>query len=62
VTDIRCDHKKFGEISGDLMEIRCRSVFCGYRADRIVLHQFKIPSGEMVATMVYKEPLQEGGD
>lgn len=57
--DIRCQHKKHGEITPDgLLEVSCDSRFCGKEAGVVVLHRFKLETGELVETLRFKAPQQ----
>lgn len=54
--DLRCPHKKHGEVLEGIVEVRCKSRLCGARPGLIILHQFDISTGEMVGTMKLKDP------
>lgn len=55
---LRCDSKLHGILSpaSDMVEFKCRSVFCGARSGIVVLHQFSTETGEMVGTVRYRQP------
>lgn len=45
--DLRCDHKKHGEIIEGVLEIKCSSRFCGAGAGRVVvIHRWDVLTGE----------------
>lgn len=63
--DLRCPHKKFGELSGDgLLEVKCSSSFCGAAPGVVVIHRFDPLTGELTETKRFRDPgtmpLKEG--
>jgi hypothetical protein len=55
--DIRCGNKKHGSITDSgLLEVKCNSRFCGAAPGTVVLHLFDAHSGELVKTVMYKNP------
>jgi hypothetical protein len=61
--ELRCDGNILhaivvGEGSG-IVEVRCRSKFCGRTAGVVVLHRFDLSTGE-ATTRQYQEPPQPG--
>lgn len=57
--DVRCEHKKHGEIDDGLLEVKCDSRFCGAGPGIVVLHQFDASSGKLMKTMKFKNPKKE---
>lgn len=62
--DVRCAHRKFGEIiraSADegLFEVYCPSRWCGRRSNVTVLHTFSTRTGELLKTRRFRTP--DGG-
>jgi hypothetical protein len=59
-TDLRCHHKKFGELLEDegtaIIEIKCSSKFCGAGNGVMVLHRFDAESGKLLETLRFREP------
>jgi hypothetical protein len=56
--DIRCDNKKFGELTDDgVIEIKCSSKFCGAAPDVVVIHRFDPLSGILVETKRFRDPV-----
>jgi hypothetical protein len=54
--ELRCDSKLHGIMrEGDVLEVKCRSTFCGYKAGIVILHRFNLHTGEMT-TARYKDP------
>lgn len=55
--DIRCEHALHGRLTDDgLLEVACRSRWCGVKAGVVVLHRFKPETGELVETLKFKAP------
>jgi hypothetical protein len=59
--ELRCENKLFGEIDEDLFKVRCRSIFCGAKADVVVLHIFDKNTGAMIETKKFRD-IVEGGE
>lgn len=62
--ELRCPHKKFGEVlvpsaNDGQIEVACPSRFCGKREGVIVLHRFSTKTGKLLATKQFRTP--EGG-
>lgn len=54
--ELRCDAKLHGIIIGDeVIEVQCRSRFCGYKPGIVVLHRFSTVDGELVETLRFKD-------
>ena len=59
MTEMRCDNGiLFGVLDEDVIEVRCKSNFCGHRAGVIVLHRFSTKTGELVSTNRFKDPIR----
>jgi hypothetical protein len=56
MTELRCAAKLHGHLSANLVEIKCNSVFCGAQQGVVVLHQFSTVTGDLLATLVYRQP------
>jgi hypothetical protein len=54
--DIRCDHKKHGEILDGIIEIKCRSVFCGAGSGVVVIHRWTL-AGERLSDRRFADPV-----
>ena len=55
--EIRCEHKKFGELTGDgYIEVKCPSRFCG-EPGTVVLHRFDPLTGELITTKRFRDPV-----
>lgn len=59
--DIRCSHKKFGELikpsDGEgLILVMCPSRWCGKRENVTVLHVFSTSSGKLLSTRQFRTP------
>ena len=39
-----------------ILEVPCRSRWCGKRAGVVVLHRFQLDTGELVGTLRFSEP------
>jgi hypothetical protein len=62
--DLRCPHRKFGEmltLSKDpgLLSVSCPSRWCGHRDGVVILHTFDTSSGVLVETRSFREPRKE---
>jgi hypothetical protein len=58
MADIRCDNKKFGELTDDgVIEVKCSSKFCGAAPGVVVIHRFDPLSGELVQTKRFRDPV-----
>ena len=55
--EIRCDHKKFGEIDDGVITIKCQSKFCGASPGIVVLHLFD-SSGVLIRTERFRNPIR----
>jgi hypothetical protein len=57
--ELRCPHKKFGELLDGVIEIKCGSRFCGAEPGVIVLHQFD-RQGKLTGTRKLADPTSIG--
>lgn len=56
--DIRCEHKKFGELTDDgVIEVKCSSKFCGAVPGAVVIHRFDPLTGELIVTKRFRDPV-----
>jgi hypothetical protein len=53
--EMRCGHKLHGVISGDYLEVKCSSSFCGAKPGVVVIHRFNSKSGDLVDTKQYRD-------
>lgn len=54
--ELRCGSKLHGILrDGDVLEVKCDSVFCGYEKGNVVLHRFNLHTGG-VETLKFKDP------
>lgn len=54
--DLRCGHKKFGELTDDgYIEVKCSSKFCG-EPGTVVIHRFSAFTGDMIETKRFRDP------
>lgn len=44
--ELRCEHKKHGEVVEGVLEVRCRSVFCGHASEVVIIHRWDVLTGE----------------
>lgn len=56
--ELRCDNKLHGTISDGVIEMRCRSKFCGHAAGTVVIHSFDM-EGNFLGTKQFKDPGRE---
>jgi hypothetical protein len=55
--DLRCPHKLHGVVIGDasgVVEIQCRSRWCGSQSGVVVLHRFDLSTGDLMETRQYR--------
>lgn len=56
--ELRCDSKKFGELTEDgVLEVKCSSKFCGAAPAVVVLHRFDPLTGELLSTRRFRDPV-----
>lgn len=53
---IKCPNKLFGAMEDDVLEVKCRSRFCGAEPGVVVLHRFKMPAGDLIETVRFRDP------
>lgn len=57
--ELRCPHRKFGEVitpGSATVEISCPSRWCGKSQGVVVLHLFSITNGELLSTRQFRSP------
>jgi hypothetical protein len=58
--ELRCDSRILHGImvteGSGVLEIPCRSRWCGKRPGVVVLHRFNVCSGELIETLRFSEP------
>jgi hypothetical protein len=56
--ELRCDNGiLFGILEGSVLEVKCRSRRCGYETGVVVIHRFRLETGDLVGTTQrYKDP------
>lgn len=56
--EFRCENGiKFGETTEpDTIEVKCRSSYCGHAPGIVVLHRFRVSTGELIGTERFAEP------
>lgn len=54
--EIRCDHKKHGELIGHVLEVKCSSSFCAGAPGVVVLHRWDVTTGERLADKRFRDP------
>jgi hypothetical protein len=63
--DLRCPAKKHAELltpSTDegVIEVKCRSRWCGAESGVVVTHQFNTSTGELMGTKKFRQPITGG--
>lgn len=53
--ELRCENKLHATLADSLIEVRCRSKFCGHSAGQVVIHTFDM-DGNFVGTKKFKDP------
>lgn len=57
--DLRCENVKHAELSEPgVIEVKCRSRFCGVEKGVIVIHRFDTLTGELLETKRFREPIR----
>lgn len=60
MTDLRCQNWiMFGSVKDGILEVKCKSRYCGAQDGAVVLHRFDTSSGELIGTSIYKNPRKE---
>jgi hypothetical protein len=54
--DIRCESKKYAEINDGVIEIKCKSRWCGGGPGVVVIHRWDARTGEVLKDQRFKEP------
>jgi hypothetical protein len=55
--DFRCPSALHGRITDKgLVEVSCKSRWCGKEAGNVILHRFQPETGELVETLEFKAP------
>lgn len=55
--ELRCPQGKlFGLVVDGLLEVRCRSKFCGDAPGVVIIHRFDLVTGETRETRHFKDP------
>jgi hypothetical protein len=53
--DLRCTSKLHAVVvAPGVLEVACRSRFCGWTAGKVVLHRFQVETGKLLGTTEYK--------
>ena len=53
--ELRCGNKLHATLADAVIEVRCRSKFCGHEAGKIVIHRFDL-TGKLIGTKQFKDP------
>jgi hypothetical protein len=54
--ELRCPSRMHGILKETLIEVKCRSKFCGASSFATVFHYFDPQTGDLVDTKKYQEP------
>ncbi len=46
----------FGLMDQGILEVRCKSKWCGAKSGVIVLHRISLETGEVVKTLQFRDP------
>lgn len=57
--EMRCENRLHGILKDGILEIKCRSKFCGAEPGVAVLHRFDMESGALLDTKLFKDPGKE---
>lgn len=60
LVELRCPHTMHGIIDTlrGIIEVKCRSSFCGSRSGIVVLHQFDLDTGVLLQTEKFRDPMR----
>lgn len=57
--DLRCKNVKHAEMTEPgIIEVKCRSRFCGAGNGVVIIHRFDTLTGELLITKRFKEPIR----
>lgn len=59
MTELRCNGKLHGILTGRTVEVKCGSKWCGAGPGVVVLHLFDAESGALLDTKLFKDPERE---
>ena len=54
--EIRCEHKKHGEIHEGILEIKCSSRYCGAGSGVVIIHRWTL-AGERLPDKRFADPV-----
>jgi len=54
--DIRCEHKKHGELADGILSVKCSSRFCGAGPGVVVLHRWDALTGAALPDKRFRDP------
>lgn len=54
--DLRCEHKKHGELGDGILAIKCRRPQCGAGPGVVVIHRWDALTGEFLDTQRFRDP------
>lgn len=55
--DLRCDNGiLFGRLTDGVVEVKCRSSFCGHERGVVVIHRFSTLTGDLLETLRFRDP------
>jgi len=55
--DIRCEHKKYAELSDGVLSIKCSSRFCKHESGVVVIHRWVAATGERLPDQRFRDPI-----
>jgi len=63
VQELRCESGLlFGLLGDGVLDVKCRSVFCGAGTGKVVIHRFSATTGVLLETRKFKDPVTRKGE
>lgn len=57
--ELRCANGiMFGKLEDGVLEVKCRSAYCGASRGVVVIHQFSTLTGDLLETLRFRDPAQ----
>ena len=55
--ELRCQNGiKHAELGDGVVEVKCRSRYCGHQSGTVVIHQFSTLTGSLLGTKRFRDP------
>jgi len=57
--ELRCQYRLHGHVDDGVLEIACRSRFCGKVPGVVVVHRYDLATGKLIETKRFRDPVKE---